>query len=62
MVTETKSAAVKCPLCGLVFRTEDSESLCSKCPLSRFCKLLCCPNCGYKFPGDVSVIVDREDR
>jgi len=38
-----------CPLCGFEFAKRNT--LCAHgCPLGRFCKLACCPNCRYEFP------------
>ncbi len=38
-----------CPLCGYEFVKQDTP--CARgCPLGRYCKLVCCPNCRYEFP------------
>jgi Fe2+ transport system protein FeoA len=38
-----------CPLCGFEFEKRDTP--CQRgCPLGKFCKLVCCPNCRYEFP------------
>lgn len=38
-----------CPLCGFEFEKQDTP--CQRgCPLGKFCKLVCCPNCRYEFP------------
>ena len=38
-----------CPLCGFEFEKHDTACA-HGCPLGRFCKLVCCPNCQYEFP------------
>ena len=38
-----------CPLCGFEFEKQDTPCQ-HGCPLGRFCKLVCCPNCRYEFP------------
>ena len=43
-----------CPLCGNKF-TDYIES-CESCILNKTCKLVCCPNCGYKFPQESKII------
>jgi Fe2+ transport system protein FeoA len=41
---------IHCPLCGFEF--EKADTPCERgCPLGKFCKLVCCPNCRYEFPG-----------
>lgn len=43
------SRYLHCPLCGFEFARQ--ETPCNHgCPLGRFCKLVCCPNCRYEFP------------
>ena len=38
-----------CPLCAFEFLKR--EAPCERgCPLAKFCKLICCPNCHYEFP------------
>ena len=52
MVCEMKTTHVEylhCPLCGFEFERRDTA--CARgCPLGRFCRLVCCPNCQYEFP------------
>ena len=38
-----------CPLCGFEFEKQDTPCQ-HGCPLGKFCKLVCCPNCRYEFP------------
>jgi Fe2+ transport system protein FeoA len=40
-----------CPLCGFEFEKHDTPCARS-CPLSKFCNLICCPNCHYEFPPE----------
>jgi len=35
-----------CPLCGHAFDPA-AHSGCASCPLSRGCRIICCPNCGH---------------
>ena len=44
----------KCPLCGFEF--DKSELKCHSCPMSASCNVICCPNCGYGFPGQSRVV------
>lgn len=39
---------IKCMLCGLKFDPTDAGA-CSSCPIKSDCKVICCPNCGYRF-------------
>ena len=40
---------IHCPLCAFEFVKR--ETPCERgCPLAKFCKLICCPNCHYEFP------------
>jgi len=47
---------MKCPLCGLRFKEEESAIACQGCPISRPCGLIKCPNCGYEIPRDTGLI------
>lgn len=40
-----------CPLCGFEFEKRDTPCA-HGCPLGKFCKLVCCPNCRYEFPDE----------
>jgi Fe2+ transport system protein FeoA len=43
-----------CPLCAFEFVKR--ETPCERgCPLARFCKLICCPNCHYEFPPQAAL-------
>jgi hypothetical protein len=42
-----------CPLCGGRFANEQH---CSVCPMTNYCHILCCPNCGYTFVERSSLI------
>jgi rubredoxin len=43
---------MKCALCGHIFDADDPKAAgkCSNCPLSKGCKMICCPKCGYSTP------------
>lgn len=44
-----------CPLCAFEFIKR--ETPCDRgCPLAKFCKLVCCPNCHYEFPPEGTLI------
>jgi len=45
---------MNCPLCGHSF-TEYIHA-CEACVLNKSCKLVCCPNCGYKYPLESKII------
>jgi Fe2+ transport system protein FeoA len=42
-------AYLHCSLCGFEFEKQSAPCAAS-CALSRYCKLVRCPNCGYEFP------------
>ena len=44
-----------CPLCAFEFL--NAESPCERgCPLAKFCRLVCCPNCHYEFPPEGTLL------
>jgi hypothetical protein len=43
----------RCPLCGGTFA---EETHCGVCPMTSYCRTLCCPNCGYSFVESSSVV------
>lgn len=43
---------LKCQLCGIEYREEDSKQSCGGCAMSNGCGLLRCPNCGYENPKE----------
>ena len=44
-----------CPLCGFEFIKQ--QSACERgCPLGKYCRLVCCPNCHYEFPPELRVV------
>ncbi len=47
----------RCPLCGTDFAENEHEG-CPACPVNRFCRVVCCPHCGYEFVED-SWVVER---
>jgi rubredoxin len=44
----------KCPLCGHEFNEMGPK--CSACPMAGSCHVICCPNCGYSFPAESSIV------
>jgi len=44
----------RCPLCGIQFDAE-GQGCRPSCPLSKGCKVLCCPGCGYSFPQETGL-------
>lgn len=45
---------MNCPLCGYSFT--EYVIPCESCILNKNCKLVCCPNCGYKFPQESKIL------
>lgn len=43
---------MKCAMCGKEFTEEQSTSCCKGCSLTKGCKLIKCPNCGYEWPKE----------
>ncbi|MBM4332149.1 MAG: hypothetical protein FJ117_13170 [Deltaproteobacteria bacterium] len=47
-MNEERGQTFHCPLCGHHFHQE--EGVCSgSCPLGKYCGLICCPRCRYRF-------------
>ena len=44
----------RCPLCATAFDAE-GQGCRPSCPMSRGCRVLCCPSCGYSFPQETGV-------
>ena len=49
-----------CGLCGRGFREDRGQPACRSCPLSRACRYLRCPSCGYENPVDPGWLRRRE--
>lgn len=47
-----------CPLCQSRFDAE-GQGCRPSCPMSKGCKVLCCPSCGYSFPQEESGLAGR---
>lgn len=48
-MTDATANQIECPLCHHLF--EKRETPCGRgCPLGRYCRLICCPNCNFEFP------------
>jgi hypothetical protein len=43
-----------CPLCGTAFDAE-GQGCRPSCPMSRGCKVVCCPSCNYSFPQETGL-------
>ena len=50
----TKRRLEHCPLCGADFDAE-GQGCRPSCPLSKGCKVICCPSCGYSFPQETGL-------
>ena len=46
--------AEKCPLCGLTFDAQ-GQGCRPSCPMSKGCRVICCPNCKYSFPQETGL-------
>ncbi len=44
----------RCPLCGMSFDAE-GQGCRPSCPMSKGCRVVCCPSCGYSFPQESGV-------
>jgi rubredoxin len=51
---------MKCALCGFEF--EENNNTCRGCLFSKNCRMLCCPNCGYKIPSKSKILTFFEKR
>lgn len=43
----------RCPLCGSPWSQKSCQA---SCPLGKNCRLVCCPNCGYRTVAESSLI------
>ena len=43
-----------CPLCGTAFDAE-GQGCRPSCPMSKGCKVICCPTCSYSFPQETGL-------
>jgi len=44
----------RCPLCGTEFDAE-GQGCRPSCPVSKGCKVVCCPSCSYSFPQETGL-------
>jgi len=44
----------RCPLCGTAFDAE-GQGCRPSCPMSKGCKVICCPTCSYSFPQETGL-------
>ncbi len=49
-----RPGSTTCPLCGLAFDAE-GQGCRPSCPLSKGCRVICCPSCGYSFPQETGL-------
>jgi hypothetical protein len=45
-----------CPLCGFNFGREEQSWACQRCPLASGCRLIRCPQCGYEWAEESSLV------
>ncbi len=43
---------MKCSLCGLNYDEQTAQASCQSCPVTKGCRLVRCPNCGYETPPE----------
>jgi hypothetical protein len=53
-VTAVVARQEQCPLCGFGFDAE-GQGCRPSCPMSKGCRVVCCPSCGYSFPQETGV-------
>lgn len=46
---------MQCSFCGFTFSVLEHVESCPSCPLSKNCRMVCCPRCGYKIPPPSSL-------
>ena len=46
------SKAVKCSFCGMEFKEEEAQKGCAGCSLTKGCRMIRCPRCGYEMPPE----------
>ncbi len=51
----TTEASETCPLCGTTF-DPSGQGCRPSCPLSKGCKVVCCPSCTYSFPQETGLL------
>lgn len=49
-----KNSGIKCSLCGAVFKS--AENTCGGCALKKDCRIICCPNCGFRIPEESNLV------
>jgi hypothetical protein len=48
----------RCPLCSAAF-DPGGQGCRPSCPMSRGCRVVCCPSCGYSFPQEGAGLAGR---
>jgi len=48
----------RCPLCGTGFDAA-GQGCRPSCPMSKGCRVVCCPSCGYSFPQENAGLAGR---
>ncbi|GAB4335888.1 MAG: hypothetical protein Kow0099_08570 [Candidatus Abyssubacteria bacterium] len=54
METAERQEKVRCSLCGTEFSPDEHK--CGGCALRKNCEIICCPNCGFGFPRESSMV------
>lgn len=49
--SETPGRVLVCGFCQREFREDAAQPTCQACPLSRACRFVRCPHCGYENPA-----------
>jgi rubredoxin len=39
---------MKCSFCGMEFKEEEAQKACGACSMTKGCKMIRCPRCGYE--------------
>jgi hypothetical protein len=63
MATPTATAPAagvreRCPLCATDFDAS-GQGCRPSCPMSKGCRVVCCPSCGYSFPQENAGLAGR---
>lgn len=53
---------MKCALCGFCYSEQEAQKSCSHCLVTKGCKLVRCPNCGFETPPEPRWLTYIRDR
>jgi rubredoxin len=62
---QDRGGFVKCSFCGYKFDEEKADLSCKGCFMTKGCRLIKCPNCGYEMPPEpkwLKKILERRNR